>query len=412
MYQSPSPILMYDAYQACADLLAPWRRGARLTAASLDTWPEVAESGLLHQISAANELLALAGLSHCRPAFGISSVLVDGSDVTVNEEVTHRTPFCTLLHFKKTVEVTQPRVLLVAPMAGHFATLLRGTVRTMLADHDVYITDWHNARDVAVAHGHFGFAEYVRHLIMFLEMLGAGTHVVAVCQPTVAALAAVALMAEDSNPAQPRSLTLIAGPNDTRINPTRLNALATSRPLAWFERNLIGWVPLRFAGAMRRVYPGFLQLSAFMNMNLERHVKSLLDLYRYRAEGDDEKAAAIRAFYDEYLTTMDLPAEFYLDTVRLIFQEYALPLGQLEVAGRRIDPRAIRHTALLTIEGGKDDICAIGQTVAAQDMCSGLRPHLKTHYVQPDVGHYGVFNGRRWETHIYPIVREVIRVSG
>jgi polyhydroxyalkanoate depolymerase len=404
--------MMYQAYQAYVDMVAPLQAATSAAVASSVAWPGLlSRTSRAREIGAFHEWLALARLTHQRPLFGIDAVQVDRQAVAVSEEVVHRTPFCSLLHFRKDVQPTQPRILLVAPLAGHFATLLRGTVATMLAEHDVYITDWQNARDVPLSHGHFGFDDFVAHLVRLLELLGPGTHVVAVCQPTVATLAAVALMAEDGSPAQPRSMTLIAGPNDTRINPTRVNELAVRTPLVWFENGLIDRVPLRFAGAMRRVYPGFLQLGAFMSMDLRRHVSALIDFYNCRAQGDTTKAEVIRVFYENYFATMDLPAELYLDTVSRVFQQHALPLGELLISGRRVDPRAIRHTALLTIEGEKDDICAVGQTEAAQEMCSSLAPHMKTHYIQTGVGHYGVFAGRRWETQIYPIVREVIHDS-
>ncbi len=281
----------------------------------------------------------------------------------------------------------------------------------MLAEHDVYITDWHNARDVGLRHGHFDFDDFIEHLITFLEVLGPGAHLVAVCQPCVAALAAVAIMAEDGHPAQPRSMTLMAGPIDTRINPTEVNRLATSRPIGWFEGALIDTVPWRYNGAWRRVYPGFTQLAAFMSMNLDRHVKAQLDLFCHIANGDAERAAAIRKFYDEYLAVMDLPAEFYLQTVERVFQQHALPLGRLHWRGRRVDPQAIRRTALFTVEGERDDICAVGQTLAAQDLCTGLRPYMKRHHVQTGVGHYGVFNGQRWNSFIYPMLRNVVYAS-
>jgi polyhydroxyalkanoate depolymerase len=332
----------------------------------------------------------------------------EGREVAVSEEVMQRTPFCTLLHFKKEPHVTQPRVLLIAPLAGHFATLLRGTVRTLLADHDVYVTDWHNARDVEAQQGKFGFAEYVTHLTVFLTLLGSGTHVMAVCQPTVAALAAVSLMAEDGSPAQPRSLTLMAGPIDCRVSPTMVNMLATSHSIEWFARNLIGIVPTGFRGAQRYVYPGFVQVAAFMSMNPDRHASSFADMYYERAMGDPAKADALRHFYDEYFATSDLPAEFYLETLEKVFQRHALARGELTVGGRLVEPAAIHRTALLTVEGEKDDICAVGQTVAAQELCSGLPSYLKTHHVQTGAGHYGVFNGHRWEAHIYPIVRATI----
>jgi polyhydroxyalkanoate depolymerase len=351
------------------------------------------------------------GLTHTRPPFGIGSITVGNRQVEVHEEAAATTPFATLLHFKKDIATTQPRVLLVAPLSGHFATLLRATVRTMLPDHDVFITDWHNARDVPLIAGRFGVDEYVEHLIKFLEVMGPGAHVLAVCQPCVAVLSAVAVMAQTANPAQPRSMTLMAGPIDTRVNPTKVNVLANKRSIAWFERSLTASVPLRYPGAFRRVYPGFVQLLAFLSMNLERHVKAHKELYENLANGEDEKAAVTKAFYDEYFAVLDLTAEFYLETVRLIFQEYALPLGKLEYRGTRIDPSAIRRTMLLTVEGERDDICAVGQTVAAHDLCSKLRPYLKRHHMQAGVGHYGVFSGKRWENQVYPIVKNVILSS-
>jgi polyhydroxyalkanoate depolymerase len=331
--------------------------------------------------------------------------------VAVHEEAAHVTPFGTLLHFRKDVDIAQPRILLVAPLSGHFATLLRGTVQTLLPENDVYITDWHNARDVSLSAGPFGLDEYLDHLIRFLEVIGPGAHLVAVCQPCVASLAAVAIMAESGHPAQPRSMTLMAGPIDCRINPTKVNELATSKPIEWFEANLIATVPARFPGAGRRVYPGFVQLAAFMAMNLDRHVRAHFDLYDHLVVGETEKAEAAKTFYDEYFAVLDLTAEFYLETVRTIFQEYALPLGKLTYKGQTIAPRSIRRTALLTVEGEKDDICALGQTLAAQELCGGLRPYLKRHHMQAGVGHYGVFSGKRWQNQIYPILRNVILAS-
>jgi polyhydroxyalkanoate depolymerase len=296
----------------------------------------------------------------------------------------------------------------VAPLSGHFATLLRNLVHTMLPEHDVCITDWHNARDIGTAAGRFGFEDYITHLIDWLELMGPGTHVIAVCQPCVQALAAAAVMAEARHPAQPRSMTLMAGPVDVRVSPTKVNDLATSKPIGWFESNLIADVPRRFAGAGRRVYPGFVQLAAFMSMNIERHRKAHLDLYEALAAGDAAKAAATRAFYDEYFAVLDLTAEFYLETVSIVFQEALLARGRLTYRGRPVDPGAIRRTALLTVEGERDDICGIGQTAAAHDLCKGLRPYLKRHHMQPGVGHYGVFSGKRWETQVYPILRNMV----
>ncbi|GAB3628976.1 esterase [Pandoraea terrae] len=401
-------LLAYPYYQATADLMRPWRTAAGIARASMSTWSAGTAIPTVRYLDACWELLEMAGLSHDRPPFDITSVEVDGSRVAVSEEVAKRTPFASLLHFRKESSVQQPRVLIVAPMSGHFATLLRDTVRTMLADHDVYITDWHNPRDVPLSAGRFGFDEYVEHVISFIRRIGPDSHLVAICQPTVAALAAVSLMAADNDSAQPASMTLMAGPIDCRVNPTKVNDLANSKSIEWFESHLISAVPAGFAGAQRRVYPGFVQLGAFLAMNLGRHTTSFANMHYERAKGDPVKADATRAFYKEYFATTDLTAEFYLETVSSVFQQYALPLGKLKVGNRLVEPHAIRHTALLTIEGEKDDICAVGQTVAAQELCSALRPYMKTHHVQTGVGHYGVFNGRKWESHIYPMVRATI----
>ncbi|MFG1190266.1 MULTISPECIES: polyhydroxyalkanoate depolymerase [Xanthobacter] len=404
--------MIYSAYQAQADLMSPMRFFASLARQTLNG-PLVNGYGHLgfRQLAAAYELIERAGLTHGRPSFGIKTVEVGNREVQVTEENAAVLPFGTLLRFKKDVDVAQPRVLVVAPLSGHFATLLVNTVKTMLPDHDVYITDWHNAREVPLSAGPFGFDDYVEHVIRFLEIMGPGSHLVAVCQPCVQSLVAAAVMAQEKNPAVPASMTLMAGPIDCRINPTKVNELATSKPISWFEKNLISTVPKGFAGSGRRVYPGFLQLTAFVNMNLTRHIKAHLDLYNALAEGDEEKAETTKAFYDEYFAVLDLAAEFYLETVRYVFQEYRLPKGELTYRGRPIDFRAIRKTALLTVEGERDDICSIGQTMAAQDICSALRPHKKRHHMQAGVGHYGVFSGRKWASQVYPIVQNHILAS-
>jgi len=354
------------------------------------------------------EMVARSGLTHHRPDYNIGQVMVGNQFVAVTEEVTHRTPFCTLLHFRKNIETAQPKVLIIAPLSGHFATLLRSTVRTMLPDHDVYLTDWHNARDVPVSAGTFAFDDYVEHIINFLETLGPDSHIVAVCQPCAHALAAVAVMAQDKNPAQPRSMTLMAGPVDTRVNPTKVNILASEKPIAWFEQNLISTVPACHKGRGRKVYPGFVQLAAFMSMNGARHRKAHQDLFMHLVNGEEEKAEAIKDFYDEYFAVLDLTAEFYLETVQKVFQEAALAKGTLTYRGMPVNPGAIRRTALLTVEGERDDICAVGQTLAAHDICTGIKPFMKRHHYQAGVGHYGVFSGRRWENQIYPMVRSMI----
>jgi polyhydroxyalkanoate depolymerase len=401
--------MLYQAYQAHSDIMVPVRALAGMAMAS-SGWRPV-DNTVLRNLTAAYELIARAGLTHHRPPFGIGHVTVGNREVAVTEEKSLVTPFATLLHFKKDIAQAQPRVLLVAPLSGHFATLLRSTVRTMLPEHDVYITDWHNARDVPTREGRFGFDDYTDHLIRFLEAIGPGAHMLAVCQPCVAALVAAAVMAQDGNPAQPHSMTLMAGPIDCRVNPTKVNELANSKPIDWFEQHLLARVPFRYDGAFRRVYPGFVQLAAFMSMNIERHLKAHRELYDSLVNGDLAKAKATKDFYDEYFAVLDLTAEFYIETVRLVFQEHALPLGQLKFRGEAVEPKAIRRTMLLTVEGEKDDICAIGQTVAAHDLCSGLRPYLKRHHMQPGVGHYGVFSGKRWEGQIFPLVKNVILAS-
>jgi polyhydroxyalkanoate depolymerase len=404
--------MLYQAYQAHSDIMIPVRNWAGSALRTLgQPLMGIADNAVLRNLTAAYELIARAGLTHARPAFGVDGVTVGNREMAVHEHAALTTPFGTLLHFTKDVDTPQPRVLLVAPLSGHFSTLLRGTVRTMLPEHDVYITDWHNVRDVPLVHGRFGFDDYIAHLIRFLEAIGPGAHVVAVCQPCVAVLVATAVMEQAGNAAQPRSMTLMAGPIDTRVNPTKVNALANSRSIEWFERNLIATVPLRYPGAFRRVYPGFVQLAAFMSMNVERHLKAHRELYDHLAKGEHEKAQVTKAFYDEYFAVLDLTAEFYLETVRLVFQECALPTGKLEWQGGRVEPRAIKRTMLLTVEGERDDICAVGQTAAAHELCSGLRPYLKRHHMQAGVGHYGVFSGNRWTNQIYPLLRNVILAS-
>jgi len=404
--------MLYQAYQAHSDIMEPVRRFASMAAESVGARLNgAARPSSLSNMTAAYELIARVGLTHTRPAYGIDSVMVGNEEVPVTEEAALVTPFATLTHFRKDIDQQQPRVLIIAPLSGHFATLLRATVRTMLAEHDVYITDWHNARDVNLADGPFSFDSYTAHLIRFLEKIGPGAHMVAVCQPCVSALVAASVMAQGDNPAQPRSMTLMAGPVDTRVNPTKVNDLAKGKPIEWFEEKLIATVPARYAGGGRRVYPGFVQLSAFMAMNMDRHVKAHRELYENIANGETAKAATTKAFYDEYFAVLDLASEFYLETVKLVFQDHALPLGEMTYEGVKIEPAAIKRTMLFTVEGEKDDICAVGQTLAAHDMCTSLRPYRKRHHMQAGVGHYGVFSGRTWQNQIYPMVKNVILQS-
>jgi poly(3-hydroxybutyrate) depolymerase len=387
--------MLYDAYQAQQDFLAPIRAGADLFKTAFgDTTLGPTTNYFLRSLSAGAEIISRSHVIHERPAFGITEVMVAGKPMAVTEEVALDMPFGNLLHFRKEAGLH-----------------LRGTAQTLLADHDVYITDWKSGRDVPLTEGRFGIDEYIDHLLAFFAHIGPGAHGVAVCQPCPAMLAAAALMSEDSHPAIPKSITVMAGPVDTSINPTKVNKLANEHPVEWFEKNLVTPVPRRYAGAHRRVYPGFLQLSAFMTMNLSRHVRAHMDLFGHILKGELAKADANKKFYDEYFAVADLPGEFYLETVRKIFQEYHLPRGIFTWRNRKVDLRAIRKTSLLTVEGERDDICGLGQTMAAQDLCASIKPFRKKHYVQAGVGHYGVFSGTRWQTQIYPTVRNMILSS-
>jgi polyhydroxyalkanoate depolymerase len=400
--------MLYHAYQAHADLTEPLRLFARSACDLIDASGVAREMPALRAMRAALEMTSRATLTHDRPSYGIDSVMSGNEQVAVTQEVAAATPFGELLHFRKDIDAPQPRVLVVAPMSGHFATLLRHTIKTLLADHDVYVTDWLNARDAPLEAGRFGFDEYVEHVMRFLDVIGPGAHLVAVCQPCVQSLIAAALMNADNHRSAPASMTLMAGPIDTRINPTEVNRLANDKPIDWFERNLIATVPGKFRGAGRRVYPGFVQLTAFVAMNLDRHVKAHSDMFLELANGERDKAQVRKDFYDEYFAVLDLPAEFYLETVEQVFQKHLLPKGEMTWRGRKVDPRAIKRTALMTVEGERDDICSVGQTVAAQDLCAALRPARRKHHLQAGVGHYGVFSGRRWETQIYPLVKNFI----
>jgi poly(3-hydroxybutyrate) depolymerase len=348
-----------------------------------------------------------------RPAFGITQVQVDGKPADVTESVLLDTPFCQLRNFGKSVKrKAEPQVLVFAPLSGHFATLLRDTVRTMLPDHDVTITDWKDAREVSLAEGPFHFDDYVAYVensIRFMQRRSGGKlHIVSVCQPTVPVLAAIALMAARGEKL-PASMTMMGGPIDARKNPTSVNDFATRRPLWWFEQNVIQRVPVKYPGAMRRVYPGFLQLTGFVAMNPERHLESHQEYYKHLVAGDGESAEAHRRFYDEYNAVMDLPAEYYLDTIVRVFQEQSLAKGTLVVAGEKVRPETIRNTALFTIEGELDDISGSGQTAAAHTLCSNLPAAKAQHLTAPAVGHYGIFSGRKYRETIYPKIRDFIR---
>jgi poly(3-hydroxybutyrate) depolymerase len=360
------------------------------------------------RLKAACQIVASARPTHVRPDWGIDSVTVEGRDVEVDCPVRALNAVRDPAAFARLAVSDQPPTLLVGPISGHFATLLRPTVRTLLADHDVYVLDWHNARDVPAAEGRFGLDEYIDHVLQAMRHLGPDHHVLAVCQPAPLVLATVALLAAEGDAACPRSLTLMAGPIDTRVNPNRINRLADRRPLSYYERLLITKVPTQYPGAGRRVYPGVAQLTAFMSLNTRRHVSSHLALYRALVAGDVETATRIRDFYDEYGAVMDVPADFYLETLEHVFMEHDLPRGAFSWRGQRVDLSAIRDTALLTVEGAEDDMCSPGHTEAAHQLCTGIPQKDKHHHLQEGVGHYGVFAGSRWDEEIYPVIREFI----
>ena len=370
--------MLYETYQVQEDISGPARAMARLTAGWMGHAPSWVQARYaFRNIAAGLEVFAAAEVTHARPAFGIDHVKVGNRLVEVRERVMQSLPFGDLLHFEKDMAIEQPRLLVVAPLSGHFSTLLRGTVATLLGEHDVYITDWRNARDVPLSAGSFELDDFVEHCMQFMETVGPGGHVLAVCQPTVGVLVAVAQMAQARSPAQPASMTLMAGPIDTRLSPTTVNQLAKSKPIEWFESNLIATVPGRYGGAGRRVYPGFMQLTAFVSMNLGRHLTAHGAQFDNLVAGDEERAAVHRRFYDEYLAVMDLDAAFYLQTIKRVFQDHELPRGVMEYRGRKVELGAIRRTAMLTVEGELDDICAIGQTMAALDLCVGVPPFMK-----------------------------------
>ncbi|WP_353229149.1 polyhydroxyalkanoate depolymerase [Novosphingobium sp.] len=401
---------VYAAFQAFTDLMEPSRRMARGLLAMRDRlWPDADRNDWVRRFHALADSYALASVISTRPPFAIKAVPVGNQMVPVRESVALSLPFGDLLHFAKDgIDTPQPAMLVVAPLSGHYATLLRHTIEVLLRDHDVYVTDWRHAREVPLSDGAFGLEDYTDYIIAFLRHLGPQSHLFAVCQPCVPALAAVAVMAGERDPCQPRTMTLMGGPIDVREAPTVVNELAASHSLAWFEANLISRVPARYPGAGRRVYPGFMQLNAFMSMNLPRHLEQFRRFYQALADERHGDADKIRDFYIEYFSVLDLTAEFYLETIDQVFQRASLARGELVHRGKPVDCSTIRRTALLTVEGERDDICGVGQTAAAHLLCTSLRPHLKRHHLQPGVGHYGVFSGSKWETQIYPQVRNLV----
>lgn len=362
--------------------------------------------------SAALELFERSTRRYGRPAWKIASTQIDGERVPVHISTAWERPFCRLLHFERVFERAprrpQPRLLLVAPMSGHYATLLRGTVEGFLSNHDVYITEWIDARMVPLSHGTFDLDDYIDYVISMLHLLGGDCHVIAVCQPSVPVLAAVARMEAEGDPYVPHSMVLMGGPIDTRVNPTAVNTLAERRGVGWFRRHVITKVPFPNPGFMRDVYPGFLQLHGFVSMNFDRHLEAHRKLFQHLVEGDGDSAQKHREFYDEYLAVMDLCAKFYLQTVETVFVRHALPKGQMTHRGIRIDPAAIRRVALMTVEGENDDISGVGQTEAAHRLCANIPAERKAHWLQPEVGHYGVFNGSRFRAEVVPRIADFV----
>jgi len=359
-------------------------------------------------LASALNVFAHASAPRGKPAFGLDHTLIGGEVVPVREEIILQKPFGQLKRFVREGVETGPKLLIVAPMSGHYATLLRGTVERMLPKHDVYITDWRDARNVPVSEGHFDLDDYVDYLIEFLEVLGPGAHMLAVCQPSVPAYAAVAVMSAAKNKCLPKTLTLMGGPIDTRKAPTSVNTLATQRPHSWFANTVIATVPYSYPGAGRKVYPGFLQLAGFMSMNLGNHMMSHWEMFKHLVQGDDESADATKDFYDEYRSVCDMTAEFYLQTIDVVFQRHALPDGEYLHRGEKVDPKAITKVALLAIEGERDDISGLGQTKAALEISTGLEAGLKRYYMAEGTGHYGIFNGSKWREKIAPVVEDWI----
>ena len=409
--------MMYALYDTTAAALYPARLWARAAAAAvravpgLDTLPEAATWPARAAIAWADvtdSVLRPRG----KPAWNVRATR--GSEEPVAEQVVLDLPFVRLLRFvAPTTPADAPRILLVAPMSGHHATLLRGTVQDMLDQGiEVFVTDWRDARIVPLLHGNFDLASYIEHVIQFLQHLGPDTHVVAVCQPAPAVIAAVSLMASRNDPAQPRSMTLMGGPVDTRAAPTAVTRLAEQHPIEWFEQHVVATVPAWHPGAFRRVYPGFLQLAAFISMNPDRHVEAHKRMFNHLVRGDEESAASHRRFYDEYLAVMDVPASYYLQTVSSFFQKHELARGVFEVRGELVDPAAIERTALFTVEGELDDISAPGQTIAAQALCANVPVGKRLQYLQPGAGHYGIFNGRKWRGEILPRIKAFALAQG
>ena len=401
--------MLYQAYEMQRSLMAGASAFAHMGANILQNpaYP-ISYFGGGPVLASALKVFAHASAPRGKPAFGLLETQVDGQTVAVTEEIALRKPFGQLKHFVREGVEGGPKLLIVAPMSGHYATLLRGTVERMLPGHDVYITDWRDAKVVPLSEGGFDLDDYVDYIIEFLEHIGPGTHMLAVCQPSVPCYAAACVMSAAGNPCRPRTLTMMGGPIDTREAPTAVNTLATERPLSWFEQNVIATVPMQYAGAGRAVYPGFLQLAGFMTMNLGSHMVSHWEMFKHLVAGDEDSADATKDFYEEYRSVCDMASEFYLQTIAVVFQQHQLPKGEMMHRGRRVDPAALKDVALLAIEGERDDISGLGQTQAALTIATRLPKTKKRYYMAEKVGHYGIFNGSRWRTKIAPVVEDWI----
>ena len=406
--------MLYQMHEMNRTLLSPLIQWAEASS-KLFTNPvsPFAHTPFAQRIAAGYELMFRLGKDYEKPSFGITSVDIDGQRVSVIEDIELEKPFCKLLHFRKesrnSKQTKQPKILLVAPLSGHHATLLRDTVKTLLPEHDVYITDWTDARMVSMDHGAFHLHDYVYYVQDFIRHLGPNLNVISVCQPTVPVLAAISLMASNKEANLPKTMVMMGGPIDPRKAPTQVNDLAINKPFSWFENNVIYSVPPNYPGYGRRVYPGFLQHAGFVAMNPKRHAQSHWEFYLHLREGDNESAEEHRKFYDEYNAVLDMPAEYYLETIKTVFQDHALPLGTWEVEGQLVRPQDIKDVALLTIEGELDDISGLGQTRAAHELCAHIPKEMKQHFTAPKCGHYGIFSGRRWREVIAPKIGEFIR---
>ena len=405
--------MLYDAYEMQRSLLAGASTLANIGAGWLQNPANpFAYHGVSPIVASALDVFAHAAAPRGKPEFGFETVQVEGREVVVHEEVALRLPFGQLKHYRREGVEGDPKLMIVAPMSGHYATLLRGTVERMLPRHDVYITDWRDAKLVPLDLGRFDLDDYIDYLIAFLDHIGPGAHMLAVCQPSVPAYAAAAVMSRDKHPARPRTLAMMGGPIDTREAPTAVNTVATQRPHAWFQNNVIATVPYSYPGAGRQVYPGFLQLAGFMAMNLGDHLTSHWEMFKHLVQGDGESADSTKRFYEEYRSVCDMTAEFYLQTIDVVFQRHLLPEGEFEHRGVRIDPAAMKDVALLAIEGERDDISGIGQTRAALNISTGLPASRKKYHLARGVGHYGIFNGSKWRERIAPVVEDWIRAHG